>query len=396
VIWLADFLFLVGALWQALSYSVLSMILGRVVVGLGVGVGSLIVPLYISELAPASRRGRLVVISVLFVTFGQLVAYTIGLLLSPPRLSPDTSWRWTLGLGAAPAIFQAFLMIAMPETPRWQLLHSRREDAQTTISQVYGTTDAKTIAHLLAEIQSGIPSGPRLSLLPTLKSLLITPSHRRALTIACFLQFLQQACGFNSLMYFSASLFSMLGFHSPIGVALVVAGTNAVSTLFAFHLIDRIGRRRMLLYSLTFMTISLTVCAGVFLVLPPLLPSSISSPSQTAAPLAAGFMVTAMTTFVASYAVGLGPIPWLCQSEFFAIEVRGVGTGAATATNWFWNLIISATFLLLLEAVGGAGVFTVYAVVCAGGLTVGWRVYPETGGLGMEKVQEVLAHGWGV
>jgi len=124
-IWVTDVLFVVGAAWQTFSNSVVAMVVGRAVVGLGVGVGSLIVPLYISELSPPSHRGRLVIINVLFITFGQLIAYALGIILSPPMLSQEASWRYMLGLEGLPAGLQAIIMIFVPETPR-RLQHSQR------------------------------------------------------------------------------------------------------------------------------------------------------------------------------------------------------------------------------------------------------------------------------
>lgn len=392
VIWIADVLFIIGALWQATSTTVAAMVLGRVTVGLGVGVGSLVVPLYISELAPASHRGRLVVISVLCITIGQLAAYAVGLLLGE-------RWRWILGLGAVPAVVQGVLMLLMPETPRWQILRGRREEAGETLSKVYGTKNKATITSLLEEIEIGIPSGPlsTVSLLETLKTLVRVPGNRRALFIACFLQFLQQASGFNVLMYFSATIFAMIGFRNPTAVAMVVAGTNALFTCFAFHLIDRIGRRKMLLWSLAGMSGGLLLCALGFLGLPDLLSSEHGTPEDVTVPLLPAIaVVVAIMIYVAFYATGLGAIPWLCQSEFFPMSVRGVGTGAATATNWGWNVIVAATFLFILETLGGAVAFVGYACVCLVGLGVCWRIYPETGGLGMEEVEGVLREGWGV
>jgi SP family myo-inositol transporter-like MFS transporter 13 len=393
VIWIADWLFVAGALWQAFSFSVNGIISGRFVVGLGVGIGSLVVPLYISELAPPSHRGRLVVISVLFITFGQLVAYTIGLLLSPPSLPQDTSWRLILGLGALPAVLQAALMILMPETPRWQLLQGRTAAAADTISQVYGTEDTSVISSILLDIDRGIPKGPPDPFLATLKNLVVVRGNLRALIIACSLQFLQQACGFNSLMYFSPTIFSMIGFTSPTAVALLVAGTNALFTAAAFILIDRIGRRKMLLLSLVGMTASLLLTCVGFLGLPSPLPST---PLGNMPIVPAATVVVAIVFFVAAYATGLGTIPWLCQSEFFPISVRGVGTGVATATNWGWNLIVASSFLILIEQMGGSTAFLIYAAVCAIGWALCWMIYPETGGLGMEEIEAVLRKGWGV
>lgn len=177
---------------------------------LGVGNDTLLIAYsYISELSPASHRGRLVVISVLFITIGQLIAYAVSLILSPPVLKPDLSWRWTLGLGGVPAVIQLFLMFFMPETPRWQYQHIGPKAAARTLAQVYGTDSPTVITPLLASLAAGMPSGPRPSFKEKLRALVTIPGNRRALTLACFLQFLQQACGFN-VCFFRSSLPSHL------------------------------------------------------------------------------------------------------------------------------------------------------------------------------------------
>lgn len=366
---------------------------------MGVGIGSLVVPLYIAELAPSVYRGRLVVISTLAITIGQLVAYALGLLLSPPFLTQDHSWRWMLGLGAVPAVLQAGLMFFMPETPRWLLMQGRRRSAAAAIALVYGTDSHDDVNVVLASIERGV--APHKSSLGEKVHLLFSvPGNLRALTIACFLQFLQQACGFNSLMYFSATIFQMVGFSNPAAVAMVVAATNALFTGLAFKLIDRLGRRRMLLGSIFGMTVGLLLCALGFYALPPssLLATGTDSSTPTPPPpgFAAVLIIVSIVLFVATYAVGLAPIPWLCQSEFFKMEVRGLGTGAATATNWFSNLVVASTFLIIVDVLGGTVAFAGYALVCAAGYVVVSRIYPETAGLQMEEIEDVLRDGWGV
>ncbi|KAI5816860.1 general substrate transporter, partial [Pyronema omphalodes] len=388
VIYLADALFLIGALWQAFSTTVVSMICGRLIVGIGVGVGSLVIPLYISELAPASHRGRLVVVDVLCITMGQVVAYAVGIILGP-------RWRWVLGLGALPAVIQAVLMILMPETPRWLVSKGRRKEATEVLSLVYGTDDPSIISSMLVGIEKGVTSTSTGGLKDKFHRLITIPGNRRALTLACLLQFLQQACGFNTLMYFSATVFSMIGFKNPTIVSMVVAGTNAIFTGVAFGLIDKVGRRKMLLTSLSGMTIGLLWVSAAFFGLPDLIkPDPAISKSPETFP--AGMMVLAIILFVSFYALGLGNIPWLCQSEFFPMEVRGLGTGAATAMCWACNMIVAGTFLGLLEMFGGVWTFVLYAGVCAVGFVVCRRIYPETRGMGMEEIEGLLKEGWGV
>lgn len=394
VIYVADLLFVIGALWQAVSNTVSAMIIGRTVVGLGVGVGSLIVPLYISELSPPSHRGRLVVINVLFITFGQLVAYAFGIALSPPTLSEDLSWRYMLGLGGLPAAIQGVVMLFMPETPRWLVQNSRRGEAAKVIAKVYGNPSEREVEQVLAGIEQGVDATTVDTFSGKMRLLFTVGGNRRALTISCLLQGLQQACGFNSLMYFSATIFSMVGFKNPTGTAMVVAGTNMAATAVAFNLIDRLGRRRILLLSVPAMAVGLLFCALAFTHLPILTPSTHADPSSAWFAI----LITSMAFYVAAFALGIGSIPWVVQSEFFPMRVRGAGTGLATATNWVLNFIVGVTFLPAIELMYGGvvGLFIVYASLCVAGAVAVYKIYPETKGLRMEEIEDVLRDGWGV
>ncbi|KIX95209.1 uncharacterized protein Z520_09125 [Fonsecaea multimorphosa CBS 102226] len=413
IILFADALFTLGALWQAVTTSVWGMILGRGVVGLAIGGASLIVPLYISELAPSHLRGRLVTVSLLFITGGQVIAYLIGWAFSTMK----GGWRWMVGLGCAPALAQLVMLAFMPETPRYLAKVQRETEARAVLKRVYhgmadNTTDLvdETIhainkelldeeeAHVQLRHSAQSKSGFLIS--PTLQSLLLHPPHARALTITCTLQGLQQLCGFNSLMYFSATIFQLLGFQSPTLTSLSVAGTNFLFTIAAFHLIDRLGRRRILLLTIPVMVLALLLCAGAFSFVPlhsgDRIETTVNSPSgNPVPPLPAIAILVAMLLYVSTYAMGLGPVPWQ-QSELFPLSVRSLGSSLATATNWFCNTVVGLTFLPMMDFLGAQWTFVTYAGICALGWVVVWSIYPETMGLRLEEVGELLKNGWGV
>jgi SP family myo-inositol transporter-like MFS transporter 13 len=254
------------------------------------------------------------------------------------------------------------------------------------------------VEQVLAGIEQGVDATTTDHLLQKLKLLFTIDSNRRALTISCLLQGLQQACGFNSLMYFSATIFSMVGFKNPTGTAMVVAGTNMAATAVAFTLIDRVGRRRILLISIPAMAIGLLLCALSFTQLPILAPSTTAPDPSIVSPTWSATLLTSMALYVSSYALGIGSIPWLVQSEFFPMRVRGAGTGLATASNWILNFFVGVSFLPAVENMygGAVGLFVLYALVCGVGAAAVWCVYPETKGLRMEEIEEVLRDGWGV
>ncbi|KAL9108786.1 MAG: hypothetical protein Q9227_006443 [Pyrenula ochraceoflavens] len=410
----ADVLFVLGALWQAFSYTVTGMVFGRSIVGMAIGLASMCAPLYIGEIAPQDSRGRLVTVQNLLITGGQVVAYGIGWLFS----TMSGGWRWMVGLGAVPAILQFWFLVFMPDTPRFLAMVGKDDEAQKVLRLVYTSNNKGTpnqghrIANqVFAQIQDELRS--ESSLRPketsTLNLLLFTPAHARALTIACLLQALQQLCGFNSIMYFSATIFELLHFSSPTLISLTVALTNFLFTIAAFHLIDRIGRRCILLLTIPIMIFSLLLCSVsfAFLDLPPLnAPSSPSSPSSSSSSssspsttqhtsLAALLILTSLLLYTAPYATGLGTVPWQ-QSELFPLSVRSLGSSLATGTNWFCNVLVGFTFLPLLEGLGANWTFGIYALVCVGGWVAVWAVYPEMGGLGLEEITKVLERGWGL
>lgn len=211
IILYAAILFVLGATWQALSHTVVSMVIGRSIVGAAVGMASFVTPLYIAELAPAAHRGRLITMNVVFVTLGQVVAYIVGWVLTEYG-DQETGWRWIVGLGAAPAALQGALVLLMPETPRWLVKAGRNDEARIVVRRVAGmgaraSAAADAVLHdIEAEVREEDEaqkarrrrSKGESSWNDVWNELLSVRRNRRALIIACMLQGLQQLCGFVS------------------------------------------------------------------------------------------------------------------------------------------------------------------------------------------------------
>lgn len=408
IILLADVLFIAGALCQAGVISVPGMVAGRTIVGFAVGGASLVVPLYISELSPAAFRGKLVTLSVLFITAGQVIAYIIGYTLSMQR----NGWRWMVGFGAAPAVLQFGLMLMLPESPRWLVKDGRSQQARDVLRKVYAAGKDHAVEEVLHAIKAEIVdadatsnnistsgTGNKLYIWLTrarnrFAELFCVGSNRRALTIACMLQGLQQLCGFNSLMYFSATIFSLLGFYSPTLTSLSIAVTNFVCTLLALMIIDHVGRRRILLLSIPVMVLGLGLCSVAYECLGRPSWNHSTSGVDARSPWAVVILV-AMVTYVCGYAIGLGNIAWQ-QSELFSMSVRSLGSGLATATNWGSNFVVGLTFLPMMEYLTPFWTFAIYSLICVTGWVCCWAIYPETKELSLEDVRGLLRDSYGV
>lgn len=323
-----------------------------------------------------------------------------------------------VGIGAFPAITQIFMIALMPETPRYLAKAGQEEKARQILKRVYRNTTSDlsytvdtTLAAIKKEIMEEEEATASLktasSTAPTalsqfaatFSSLIFYRPHARALTIACLLQGLQQACGFNSLMYFSATIFSELGFTNPTLTSLTIALTNFAFTVVAFYLIDRLGRRRSLLYTIPIMVISLLLAAIMFKFVNLPTSDADTTPSDSTntvtSRLPTYLILTSLMLYVSSYATGLGPVPWQ-QSELFPLSVRSLGSSLSTSTNWGINTVVGLTFLPMMQAFTPTWTFVTYAVVCVLGWFAIWWCYPETMGMEIEDVGRMLKDGWGV
>ncbi|EIW70914.1 hypothetical protein TREMEDRAFT_29066 [Tremella mesenterica DSM 1558] len=394
VIGVASGIFVIGALGQAISHTIISITIGRFVVGVGVGLASCIVPLYIGELSPANMRGRLVTLNVVAITLGQVVAYVIGAAFQ----NVSGGWRWMVGLGAVPAIVQLFTLSLLPESARILLLQGKTEQVTRIIAKIYPHASQEEIMRHSDEMRSAVRESIRINESTTwrerLESLLRDGPSRRALIIGGGLQALQQLSGFNTLMYYSASLFASLGFKNATAVGGLIASVNLMFTLVALKTVDRLGRRRTMLLTVPVMIIALLLSSFFF----HLLTSSTGGILVDGTPYSrslASLVVISMMIYVAGYAAGVGNIPWQ-QGELFNLEVRGIGSSICTSVNWTCNLLIASTFLSLMDAISPSGAFLIYAILCVGGWFFCYFLYPETSGLTLEQVYQLFSEDFGV
>lgn len=404
VIAFANFMFILGAGLQTGATSLWMMIGGRLVMGFGVGFASMVAPMYLSEMAPTRFRGRLVITNVLFLTFGQLVAYAVGYGVTDVH----SGWRVLVGLSLIPSSIQLIAFTFMPESPRYLVSRGHSEQAARVISIIYQGASSSQISAKIAEITSDMPVSALtssddvpyskkirsavISFEHNLAELFRRPSNRRGLAIIVTLQALQQFSGWNSLLYYSGTLFKSVGFSNSTAVSIIIAATNFVFTGVAFLVIDRIGRRVLLVGTMWGMVVGLVVVAVAFQhVAYDANGSILTSRDNTWSVL----IIVFIFAFAMSYASGIGNIPWQ-QAELLPMQVRSIGTSIATGVNWAGSLTISATFLTMLDNITPTGTFAFYAAICFVGWLLAIFFYPETAGLSLEEIQGLLSNGFNV
>jgi SP family galactose:H+ symporter-like MFS transporter len=324
--------FLVGTALTALAPGYWTLLAGRAIVGLAVGSTSSTVPLYLSELAPPAVRGRVVSANQLMITLGIVAGYAVDY-----AFASSGSWRAMFGAGAVPAAAFVLGMLRAPETPAWIDARSRGE-----------------------------PTKPDVRAL--LRAPLVAP-----LGVGVGLAVIQQFAGINAVLYYVPSVMEQTGLDASDSIlsSVIVGAVNVVATVAAFPLVDRLGRRPLLLASLAGMLVSLALL-GLTLV-------ADLGGSRLA--------LLSILAYIVAFAIGLGPVFWIVVSEVFPARARAVGAGVATAVNWFSTFLVGLVFLPLVDAVGQGQTFWIFAGVCAIGLVFVHRSVPETKGRSFEEIE---------
>ncbi|KAI8994334.1 general substrate transporter [Gaertneriomyces semiglobifer] len=395
VILIASVIFVFGALMMGLAASWVWLVLGRLVAGAAVGLAGGAIPVYLTEMAPTHIRGSLVSVNVFFITLGQFVSYLTAYALSDAGAN---NWRWMLGLSGVPAVVMAIGMVFLPESPRFLVHRGQNQEALRVLRCVRpeSTSEEELMDELKAIRATSQSHEDEISVWAMVK----TREYRSPLVIALGLQMLQQLSGINTVMYYSATILRMAGFPSKEGAILfssAIALTNCLATVLSMYLIDRVGRRPLLLRTLIGTILGLVVLAMSFQSPPP--PgtataagdSPVNGLGEGSIPFQSWVSLVSLVIYVGFYATGLGCVPWTVTSEVFPQHVRGKGTGVAIAANWFCNFMVAMTFLSLTKAITPSGTFLVYALIVAGGWCFVYRYVPETHGKTLEEISASLS-----
>lgn len=393
----ANIFLVVGAAIQTGAQGLWTMIVGRFIMGWGVGIGSVISPLYITELSPARYRGRLVITASIIRTGAQLISYGIGAGLEHVH----NGWRILVGIAMIPPFLQMFLIWPLPDSPRYLVQRGKIEEARSALRKTHaGTTDA-AIDHKVTELVEqtrelfpGVPYWKRAWL--KLKILHEDPANFRGLIIVCAGQGINQFTGFNSLMYFSATIFQMVGFSNSTAVSIVVAAASFIFTVVVFLLIDIVGRRKLMIVSLCGMVVALVIEAVAFHFMDIRFENNSAIVNHHSDTDSWGIVILVfIIIYVSFYAVGVGAIPWQ-QSELFPMSVRGIGSAFACGTNWAGSLTIASTFLTMMKNITPTGTFAFYAAISAISLIFVLFCFPELSNLSLEQTQSVLSDGFNI
>ena len=360
--------FIIGAIGSGLAQDALLLIISRVVIGLAIGVASAVTPVYISEVAPAEMRGSLVTFFQLAVTVGILVAYLTGLVFT----DVNDGWRWMLGLGAVPAVILALGMLRLPRSPRWLVMTGQTEAAREALERVR-PSGPEEIEREIEEIRDTL--GPDTGSWRDL----LRPAVKAALVVGIGLAILQQITGINTVIYYAPTIIQQAGIGSDSSAILASLGVGAINvlmTVVALRLLDRVGRRTLLFIGVTGMSLSLFLLGGAFL--------------GSTGTLSSVIAVLSLMVFVSSFAISLGPIFWLLNAEIYPLAVRSKAAAAGTMTNWFFNFLVSLTFLPLIDLLTQSGAFWFYGLVGLVTLWFCWKFVPETKGKSLEQIDEVF------
>jgi SP family sugar:H+ symporter-like MFS transporter len=365
---IAAILFTVGAIGAALAPNVGVLVLFRVVLGLGVGAAALVVPLYLSEIAPTQIRGAISSLNQLNIVVGILLAYIVNALLANAE-----AWRWMLGLAAVPSLVLLIGMYFLPETPRWLVSQDRDEDARDVLRRSRNEEETEREIREIREVEEQEEGG-----LGELAASWVRP----ALVVAIGLAVFQQIIGINTIIYYAPTTLTNVGYGAAAAIYanLIIGVVNVLMTLVAIWIIDRVGRKPLLLTGLVGIA-SLTVLG-----LSTLLLSEPSSPTDAVAIIT----LLCLAGFIISFAATWGPTVWVMLPEVLPLRIRGTAMGVAIFLHWIANFIVSQTFPSLLASLGPGPVFLGYAVIGVLAFVFVSAFVTETKGRSLEEIEADL------
>ncbi|KAM1017614.1 hypothetical protein ACFX2A_048152 [Malus domestica] len=358
----------IGAFLCATAQSVQTMIVGRLLAGIGIGITSAIVPLYISEISPTEIRGTLGSINQLFICIGILVAMVAGL----PLAANPLWWRTMFGIAVVPSVLLALGMVVSPESPRWLFQQGKFSEAEKAIKTLFGK-------ERVTEVMDDLRSAAQGSVEPEAGWFdLFSSRYWKVVSVGVSLFFLQQMAGINAAVYYSTSVFRSAGITSDVAASALVGLANVFGTAIASSLMDKQGRKSLLLGSFGGMAASMLLL-------------SLSFTWKALAPYSAPLSVTGTFLYVLSFALGAGPVPALLLPEIFASRIRAKAVSLSLGMHWISNFVIGLYFLSFVTKFGIGRVYFGFAGVCLLAVLYIAGNIVETKGRSLEEIERALS-----
>jgi SP family arabinose:H+ symporter-like MFS transporter len=362
----AAFLFVVSAIGSALASKLVVFILYRILGGLGVGIASMLSPMYISEISPAERRGRLVSFNQLAIVIGILLAFISNALLVD---TGENNWRWMLAVMGIPALLFFIFLFFAPESPRWLVQKGFSEKAFVILEKINGDEKARNELKVIEEsITEEEDTG-------TFREV-FSPRMRPVLFMGVFLCVFSQITGINSIMYYAPVIFQSIGAAASSAVAqtAIIGGGNLIFTFVAISLVDRLGRKPLLIGGVTGMIVSLTSIATAFYL------------KRTD-----GYIILVLILmYIASFSASVGAVTWVIVSEIFPNKLRSKAMSISIVSLWLANFFLILVFPLMLNRLGGAASFLFFDAMCVLLLLFTIIKLPETKGKSLEELEKIL------
>ncbi|HLP96768.1 MAG TPA: sugar porter family MFS transporter [Saprospiraceae bacterium] len=358
-------LFFVSAIGAAVAQDVYTFMLFRFIGGLSIGASSVVAPVYISEIAPAEYRGRMVISFQVNIVLGILIAYVSNYLLL--GVGGENDWRWMLGIVALPSLLFSGMMLLTPETPRWLLLHQGDEKTAREVLSITESDVDKAVEEIKASAQQEKGQS---------NESLFSGKFKIPILLAFLFAFFNQVSGINAVIYYAPRIFEMTGAGESTAL-LSTTGIGVVNLIFTFigwYLIDRYGRKTLMYIGSLGYILSLALIAFSFY-----------SESYTLVPLY-------IFAFIASHAIGQGAVIWVFISEIFPNSVRASGMSLGSLTHWVFAALIASVFPVFASKFGGGPIFAFFSLMMVLQLLYVWRMMPETKGVSLEELQGRILH----
>lgn len=377
VMLLSALLFIISVIGCTVTPGVFMLIIFRLIGGIGIGVSSVICPMYLSEMAPSQLRGKLVTYYQLAITIGILIAYFTNAYIQASGGSPEVAgwaelvfirepWRGMFAAGIIPAIVFLLMSFFIPESPRWLALQNRNTEASAILTKISGTEYAKVE---MTAIQNSLSTGGTIRIAELFKGPL-----KRPIFIGILLAALSQFSGINAIIYYGPSILEKAGFQlgEALGGQVTIGIVNMLFTVVAIYFIDRAGRKPLLLWGIGGAVLSLLLAAVLF-----------------ATDVSIGWIVLIpVVLFIACFAFSFGPVTWVVVSEIFPTQVRGEAVAISTMSLWLANWIVGQFFPMLLNGAGASVTFLAFALFSAYAFYITWRKIPETKGRSLEEIEK--------